>query len=1034
MKLKNVYIAEDPMDPSSYEENKTENLIDFLMTRFNGSWPETARLYHGSVCKENDVTPDTQLDVDRLIDLEGDFYVVVYPAGPVVVAIFTNILISFVTSIVMSFLFAPSKPKSPTQTNRQTSSSNNQLSDRANRARINNRIPDIYGTVLSIPDLISLPYKVYKNHQQVELSFMCVGRGHYSIAANDVKEAETRISEIAGSSVEIYAPFTSPKNTSTPQLRIGSSIGEELVRAVEISSVNGQTLRPPNSSNVRGLNNIRFIYPDTIAAELGSGIDFTTRFAPSDTLEITEATVNSLDLSGSYVVVSVSQTDMVLSNPAAENSDWDDINSLPDNRTDWFSPVMETSGPKWIGPFFIDVPDMTEISTNFIAVNGLFKDNGRTQTRFDVTIEVEVTPVDISGEPIGLNENFTTTIFGSSTSRDARAVTLRQAPSFTGRCKVRARRLTNADLTFQGSVVDEVKWERIYAISPIQETDFGNITTVYSQTYATAGALSVADRRLNMRVTRKLPARISGSTFTEELFPTNSADDIISAICLDQQIGNRSVSEVDFDSIYNTIQEVKDYFGNDKAGEFSYTFDDDNVSFEEILGTIAGVCFCTAYRQGNILRLFFEKSTEDSTILFNHRNKIPETEKRTISFGNFNNNDGVELEFISPIDDLTDTYFIPADRSAINPIKVETAGVRTFEQAFWLAWRTWNKIRYQNVSVEFDATEEAAVCINKERILVADNTRNTTQDGEVLAQNILELTLSQKVMVEEDKEYVIFLQHYDGSLESIPITVVDKSNKVVLAYAPRQELSLSRENFARTTYVIQTTDDPNQQAFLLSEKDPSNKDGVFTLRATNYTPLYYQQDNLVFWLSFSKGTYEDDSPYQKIISKTGDSEIVEDLVRGFSHKGSFSTDYVEISSISPPETYTKMCWVKKNSSGTIGHILSSETGDAESFFITSDGQLISAHGSSQVSYNWPNYDEWNHAAVTYEAETTTMKLYVNGVLVEEDDEIEQRTIGNLTAFANSSSNPLLGLAQDLRLYNRVLSPDEIKQIYRASLT
>jgi len=88
--------------------------------------------------------------------------------------------------------------------------------------------------------------------------------------------------------------------------------------------------------------------------------------------------------------------------------------------------------------------------------------------------------------------------------------------------------------------MDEIKWRDLYAMGEVTQNDFGDITTVHSVSQATGGALVAKSRKLNMLATRKLPRRISGSDFTTELYATDRADEIMSAMCLDPRIGNRS--------------------------------------------------------------------------------------------------------------------------------------------------------------------------------------------------------------------------------------------------------------------------------------------------------------------------------------------------------------------------------------------------------------------------------------------------------------------------------------------------------------
>lgn len=950
--MKLVTLALNPLEPETWTTQEVSDVRDFLMEQFE-EWPSTARIYHKQVSSATDVTPSTETEVQRLGELEGPFIVVVYPAEPITI-IYAIVAIIVVAAVVM----AQQTPPTPTLRNTQNQSPNNELSERSNKPRPNARIPDIFGTVRSTPDLIAVPYKIFINNEEVEYSYMCIGRGEYDVPMLAVRDDTTRAIDIAGTSVEVYLPFTSPNSGDAPQLRIGTAINTPVLNVIRSNSVNGQVLRAPNDQNLRGNSNIRFSAPNEIQLNPAAGLDFTDKFAAGDTLtvagaaeydsyltetktivafsggyfrfQIPSSTLPSVysagkecvltgaqfsqydndgfysasydlsgiyeiasvvlesqiitpefgpsytqyycrvnlvspssinpkwssangitstsagirvpngaeiyNLSGVYEILSVSDTIVTLSNPSAVNPQWGLI-----AVTNYISPILSTTGPKWIGPFVLEKTDLSQVFANFVALNGLYKDDGKNQQRFDVTCEIELTPLNADDSPRGPAETFQSTIEGSATYRSTRAVTLKANPTFTGRCAVRARRVTPSDLAFEGSVVDEIKWRDVYSVSPVTKTHFGNVTTVQAVTYATSGALALKERKLNMLATRKIPLRVSGSTFTSELYPTNNAAEIISAVCLDAYIGNRQASEIDFDAIYNAVAEVEDYFGTSKAAEFCYTFDSNNLSFEETVKSIADAVFCTAYRRGNIIKLSFERETEDSTLLFNHRNKLPGSETRTVRFGNQDNFDGVSFKYIDPNDDAQVTYYIPEDLSAVNAKEVESLGVRNKLQAYAHAWRIWNKIRFQNVITEFTATQEADLLVNNDRILVADNTRPDTQDGEVISQNVLELTVSQNLNFANSASYTAFVQLYDGTIDAIPAVAGSSPRKLVLSRAPRLPLALDDYLYARTTFMLVGNTETRENAFLVSEKE-SQSNFTSVVRAINYDARYYAND------------------------------------------------------------------------------------------------------------------------------------------------------------------------------------------------
>lgn len=562
-----------------------------------------------------------------------------------------------------------------------------------------------------------------------------------------------------------------------------------------------------------------------------------TMTRPSDVVQF--------DLSGQYVVTTVTSGLLTLDNPAAVNAGWVILQNSYGGVSSVLNPTITTVGERWVGWFTVEaVRPITRIISNVVALNGLYKDNGRQQYRRDVTYRIEAQRVDSVGNPVGAISFFDRTIIGSAVTRSTRGDTLDMVlgGASSTRWRFRARRITDSDTEFEGSVVDEVKWRDLYACSSVDQLHFGDVTTVQSVTFATDGALAIKDRKLNLLVTRKLPQRISGSTFTTELYPTTNVADIISAACLDPLIGNRPPAEVDFDNIYSTAQEIRDYFGVDVA-RFDYTIDSDNLSFEETLSMIAEAVYCRAYRRGSVIRLFFERATEDSTVLFNHRNKLPGSEQRTE--GSDDEYDGVEFQWIDPANDAPVTIYLPADRSAVNPLRVESVGVRMEAQAAIHAYRRWNKIRYHDESTEFDGLPEANLLRVSERILCADNTLARSQDGDIVGVDEEDgrlVTLSQPFDWGIGP-YVIFLQNSDGLVESMSVISGGGVRLALLEREPRTPIICRGEGYNATGYIITEASDMRAaKAFILTEKDAPNDDGTIPLTAINYDARYYKND------------------------------------------------------------------------------------------------------------------------------------------------------------------------------------------------
>lgn len=927
------------MEPETYRRfDDVENVLDFIMARYP-VWDNTIKIYLNTPSEATDITPVDMITLEKLNHYDGLYIICENVGASAVIAIVVAVVVGVAVALMMP------TPAVPTLRNTQSTSPNNELASRTNRPRPNARIVDLYGTGRATFDLLAAPYTIYINHQEVEHAFMCATRGFCHIDPDEVRDDKTKISQIIGSSVEFYAPFTSPNSGHAPQLRIGSPINMPIDTVTKSNSVNGQVARAPNDLNYNGDNNLVFAYPNVINStgdvnltetfqngdvllienanfpspfnHLSSGIarrgttdnyfihlsthatslvepynsatkiklencivnisgtnynlngDYDiasksfdnsgaqnyivfeltnaatinanwSQIAASSqvntsgpfTSKITSSVIN-FNLNGSYVITTVAENQITLNDPASINSNWNAI-----TETTPSSARLTTSGDKWIGPFILDDVETTGIHCNFVCPNGLYKDNGTNQYSADVTMEVEVTPVDANDNPTGSPITKQETIVGSSVVKSTRAITLNLDGLPASRYSVRCRRVTPIDTGFKGTVVDEVRWRDLYSHSPIPMTHFGNVTTVQSITFATTGALTLKERKLNGKLTR-LVRTFDGTNVTEEINPSNSAIDIFLTVMLDQYIGNRTIDEIDLENLYETHNEIVAYFGTPKAAEFCYTFDTDNMSLEETLKTIANAVFCEPYRLSNITRLFFEKLTEDSVLLFNHRNKF--NENRQITTGRFNKYDGVNYQWVDPKDGALVTMYIPADQSATNPKTIESVGIQNNIQAHFQAYRVWNKIQHQHITADFEATQEGELLIKGHRILNTDSTIAPQQEGYVIRQDVLVLTLSQPVKMKSGVNYSIMLQMTDASVEIMPVYPTSNPKQVILARAPKLPLVVDTHKYMQTQYIITEVGNEKTSAFLVTAR--STSDNMTTkITAINYSDRYYNND------------------------------------------------------------------------------------------------------------------------------------------------------------------------------------------------
>lgn len=235
MKLR---IYPNELDPTEFNEKEYECLLkDWLNIR--EEYPE-ARLYKDSICAQNDVTPKTKEEALQLLHADGDYFVLGHAGTPLEIFL----IVVTVLSAALAIYTYMNMPEIPDQA---SGSGNNSLASRQNKHRTSERVPDIYGNVKSIPDLIAPLYRYYADNVQVEEALLSIGTGYFEIDSDQIKEGETPINTIEGASLSVYEPNT--LTTGAAQIQIGEAFVDAPIVAKQVSSVDGkQKLISPNNA------------------------------------------------------------------------------------------------------------------------------------------------------------------------------------------------------------------------------------------------------------------------------------------------------------------------------------------------------------------------------------------------------------------------------------------------------------------------------------------------------------------------------------------------------------------------------------------------------------------------------------------------------------------------------------------------------------------------------------------------------------------------------------------------------------------
>lgn len=802
-------------------------------------------------------------------DCDGGFSISLKapPAG--FVAPFIPYIIGAVVAVVAAFVLQPAIP-AVNANGRAQQSPNNSLEQRSNTPRVNQRVNDIFGDERCTFDLLSVPISEFVDNKEFESFYASIGRGKYDIL--DFRDGTTPLSSIQGAAASVFGPFTSPNSGDAPVYAVGGGVAGRLMTAARVNSVDGQSLDAPNQQAV-SFAGATATTGGVITMPGGFTGDLSTIFEAGDTITLTDAWFLEEDpdsdpaggyrmrgVAGDYEVTSTTSNTIGLDVVGVNN--WAFAGSF---NAEIYVPIFGGAGEGVIaylappslgyvayrqtaqisnqstlavGPFVVLGNEVDVFRYNIVALNGLYRDDG---TVYPLTVDLELTieRLDSSGAPTGdVAPPYTITLTGSQ--RDTVATTTDISNPFPGwGTQHTMRRITDRPGTDGQNVSDEIKWRDFFTFRDDVPAQFGDITTAYVRIRATDSALRVKERVANARVVRLIPEL--GQSWETTLYPLKDFASIASAIARDPRIGRLPSTAFDEQVWQLERDRLISYFGDPSMAECAHTFDDTNITFEESIQLVASACFCQAYRQGSVVRVLADLPQPVSTALYCHRNKHPGSDKRSRRFTTEKRQDGVELSYKSRTTDAMETYTLGIDGAVpSNAKEIEVQGIRTLKQAVIHARRRVNRLKYQRVTVEFDAMSEARLLVPTSRIDVVNNTRHGTMDGEVTGQDGLVLKVSQPVRMSTAPHSVI-LTRQDGSIESIPV-VAASGRELTLSRVP-SETVYSGYLKARTRFAFGPDADGGKLAIRVESVQPDSIDKI-RVQGVNYSDGYFEGDLL----------------------------------------------------------------------------------------------------------------------------------------------------------------------------------------------
>lgn len=800
------------------------------------------KIYVDEIGDDTDVTED----FDALQE-EATFYVVESPGGGVVKGIFS--LVGKILNPILK-LFTPST-QAAAAPNQQGASPNNSLTDRTNKSRPYQRTYDICGTVQCIPNDLMTVYRKYDaNGNVIEFGYYDVGRGPLDTPASGITDGDTRLSEITGSSAAVYGPFTSP-NSGAPQTMVGDPITEGLYVTASSNEVDGAELKAANdlAANIGDVATVSRVGNVATIVDPTGDSRFNDYMKVGDAIELIDIKTSAYALSGIYTITSISAVDVSFTVNGTTNP-WLGITaSVPLLPGD-----ISTTGPynkvavSWSNWFTMDKIKASRVLANFGAQSGMYKDDGNKKRSAAVTIRLEYQALDVNGSPVGPVYFADGVVSGRSS--DQTGVSIVGALPTPSTFRARARRVTDKDLDFKGQVIDDVSFDNLYAQIPDTTPNYGNRTTVHTARRQTPRATSIKAPKLALIVTERIYKYLGGGVFDTALTNNTQAVQSLIRLLRDPVCGGLNLTASNMDRLLAVQAEVEAYFGSAQAGQFCYTFDSFDVTMQDIINTVAEAIFCRAYREGSSILLDFDRPRMGPEMVFTHRSKAP-GEKWTRAFNTRDRYDSLKFSYIDPATNTKEAITIPAD-GGLKTETYDSKGIRNYKQAYWAAYRRYQRNLLNRVSVEFAALEEGVFARPGRAISVVKGSRVSPFDGYVVAVDGLTVVLSQNVEFTPGQEHSLILKRRDGSVQSVGVTPGANNRTVIMTSAPQETIYTGNEAL-KTEFSFGSEDRHNAQMMVVSTVEPGS-DRTVRITGYNYTDDYYAYDGVnPFGRAFSSG-------------------------------------------------------------------------------------------------------------------------------------------------------------------------------------
>lgn len=770
---------------------------------------------------------------------------------------YTEIIYAVVAIVaaVLAVALAPT-PEIPNQSGQQKQSPNNQLQGQSNIARTYQAWPLVLGSPIPYPDLIGEPIEEYEDNIKKVKQFFLLGFGQYEIT--EVRTESTPISNFTNANYVQYSPVN---NVATVP---------NYMTSFRASEVDGQILKGLNEQDDAVTE-----YSAPMETSVDSGVSGSTAVFNVDQNTDTDAMKSFFDSSGGFQ--STVYYEILQGTPGAGEPPEPTftqgtgfVTAMTLEAGGYYRIVMsDFNGEGGLPP--LPIPQTIQFSQGgtgeITAINmpvqcediwvnlgfGRGLRGADENTDGTVLVDIIVTKLDSKGgQPTGFSYTEAAVITERTLNPVYRTVKIGPANlDGVGWYRVTIRRVNNASLN--ASAPDECRAESVQCISYYSNKTFGDATILEVNIPATQNATATRQTKINLTCASMTP---SYDTATQTVDTTLRASRRMADCILHMHMNYYGLDPalLDLDALYE-IQERLDAT-NPELARFDFTFDDNDISYQDRLESILNVARCYTWQDGNVWRFGRDEAKDIASGLISRRDIAGENREYSITFNSFvsQNFDGIRLEYVDRainkkayINRAIDSNGNILNQPSANPKLIELAGCQSLAQAENRADLEVRKLIYQRETLVETCLPSMTFLDKGDVVLYAEQYESKSYDGEILEIAGSTAKTTELIEWELNKSYEVYFTLADGSLSGPhPVSPigVDGSfyfNCEFLTGAYTRDGIMGYQVKTGSRYIISESVEMDRTKWIISSKESASESATkFTM--LNYDERIYEND------------------------------------------------------------------------------------------------------------------------------------------------------------------------------------------------